>query len=161
MHVCPLNSNIPSFVQALGPSLHHLEIASQFHDMDSNDAFATLDLSSATSLKHFCAGSSTRVLSLIPWVLRIISQLPESSPPTLKILQIAFASSRQFFLDLPFLRCLSSILARPGFSKLEIIHFVAFSNVPDEETKHEVISTISTTLEEWNSKGVLRFTFPN
>ncbi|KAF8992364.1 hypothetical protein BDQ17DRAFT_1413386 [Cyathus striatus] len=181
-HASVHNIDISSFIHSLGPSLHHLEITSPFQtllvfgdkilkffvlffalrvkDLWSENPAHSLDLSRTTGLRQFSAGSPARVLTLLPWIVTILSQLPPTSRPTLRVLQIAFASSQQFFLDAPFLRSLASVLSHSQFENLQVIHFVAFSDCNENRLNVRMEQSIKQHMGYWHQKGALRFTFP-
>ena len=69
----------------------------------------------------------------------VLSKVPSSSPAQLRFLQIAFESSRQFYLDQPFLIHLADILSGPAFTALEIIHFVVVNTFASPDVQIETM----------------------
>lgn len=126
-------------------------------DVSSDDIIASLDLSYCTSLRHlnlYCPG---RVLGLISWLPTILNKI---NSPELRTIEISFASSRQFHLDEPYLKYLASILSKPQFKGLELIHLVAVNGRCDaQKTAGVVAKCVRTVLGPWEQKGVLKFSF--
>ena len=91
----------------------------------------------------------------------ILSKIPSSSPAQLRFLRIAFKSSRQFYLDQPFLIHLAHILSGPAFTALEIIHFVVVNTFasPDVQIKKMIVDRVRCVFNSWHEKGTVRFTF--
>lgn len=116
-----------------------------------------LDLRYTTHLQYLSLGFPNCVLGVMPWILCILYRL--GAP--LRGLQISFSASRQFILDLPFLKFLSKVLQEPQFLKLELIRFFAFNTLGDEEVKSLVVKHISESLRSWDQDGKLSFTFPS
>lgn len=92
-------------------------------------------------------------------MVRLLDQMPDSSGPTIRTLQLAFASSRQFHLDQPYLRCLAKVLSKSMFSALKTIHIVAFSQTVDSSLDITVMSSVTEALDYWHQRDALRFTF--
>lgn len=116
-----------------------------------------MDLSNARSLRYITLGSSRSVLSLMTWVPVLLTQVPPSS--AVKEVRIAFASSRQFDLDQPFIRWLASTLSgeRRPFHSLDSIHFMAFGTLGNEEIEENISSTIRAEFAD--RAGVVKFSF--
>ncbi|KAF8885485.1 hypothetical protein BD779DRAFT_1673659 [Infundibulicybe gibba] len=157
--ISAINDDVSSLLRALGPSLHHLELSSQSLYTLSDTGLHTLNLSDLPHLTHLSLGSSARVLSLLSWIVVLLEQIPKSTRPALRVLRIAFASSRQFHLDIPFLRCLAEVLTRPQFGRLQVIHFVAFNDFVDQELELTVERVVGDILSAWAQQGILKFTF--
>lgn len=116
-----------------------------------------MDLSAAHSLRYITLGSSRSVLSLLTWVPVLLTQVPPSA--SIKEVRIAFASSRQFDLDQPFIRWLARMLSgdRRPFHCLESVHFMAYGTLGNEEIEDNISKSI---LEEFGSRAdVVHFSF--
>ena len=77
----------------------------------------------------------------------------------MKEVRIAFASSRQFDLDRPFIRWLASTLSEDNkpFHALESVHFMAFGTLGDETIEENICGTV---LAEFAVRSnVVKFSF--
>ncbi|KAK7442507.1 hypothetical protein VKT23_016105 [Stygiomarasmius scandens] len=147
----------PSLLKSLGPFLKRLQIISQ-HNVLSDRTITALDISSNTSLQYLSFYSPDRVFGMISWLHPILRQITGYS---LRILEVAFASSRQFHLDQRLLRFVGRELERPQFSQLKIIHFWVnrMHSRYDVALENNIVKYVKETLSNWSEKGVLRFTF--
>ncbi|KAJ3501670.1 hypothetical protein NMY22_g18844 [Coprinellus aureogranulatus] len=93
----------------VGSDITHIEILAK-HSSETGEPWpfptARMDMSCAHSLRYITVGSSRSVLSLLTWVPILLIQVPTTA--SVKEVRIAFASSRQFELDQPFIRWLAS-----------------------------------------------------
>ncbi|KAF8149082.1 hypothetical protein B0H34DRAFT_679389 [Crassisporium funariophilum] len=146
-----VNADVHGTIRRLGTSLYDLQV--------QLERGPSQNLSFSPCLRRISIGSPTLVLSIMTWVPRILYSLAKTDTPALKILEIIFASSRQFHLDKPFLRCLSVVLSQPQYSGVLKIHFIAYYHIFDDEVEQTIVKVIQGGLERWNSRGLLEFSF--
>ncbi|KAG7444639.1 uncharacterized protein BT62DRAFT_217402 [Guyanagaster necrorhizus] len=146
----------PSVIlRLLGSSLNYLEIVS-LADTSSDTIISTVDLSSNTSLRRLSLSSPFRVLSLNPWLNHVLLQI---TSPCLRVLDIAFAASRQFHLDEPFLKYLDKLLASPQFAELQLIQLIVVNGRLYPDLRLSMDSCVRSAMPSWDKKGVLRVSF--
>ncbi|PPR04821.1 hypothetical protein CVT24_007081 [Panaeolus cyanescens] len=157
------NSTVSSSLQSLGLSLHHLSVRFHLYDFQTfspDDMLQTFDLSATPQLRKLSLGSSSHVLSLMPWVPAILYTLSKSDSSTLTTLEIVYASSRQIHLDRAFLRYLSFALSEPPFKALQTIHFVGYQDNPTDLSLQKLVKDlIKSVLWRWDEKSMLEFSF--
>ncbi|KAK0472012.1 hypothetical protein IW261DRAFT_1571258 [Armillaria novae-zelandiae] len=144
-----------AILRSLGSSLNYLEIVS-LADISSDTIISTVDLSSNTSLRRLSLSSPFRVLSLIPWLNHVLLQI---SSPCLRVLDIAFAASRQFHLDEPFLKYLDKVLSSPQFTELQLIQLIVVNGRLYPDLHLGMDSCVRSAMPSWDRKGVLRVSF--
>ncbi|KAL0576792.1 hypothetical protein V5O48_005200 [Marasmius crinis-equi] len=140
-------SDASGLLRSLGPLLNTLELRSTA-DVFCDSILRSLDISQNASLSEVKFISPDRVLGTISW----LPDLLQSVPPSIRSIEIAFASSRQFALDLPVLYHISSILDAPRFHNLQIVYFnVCNTSRPDPDLnqtiKEQILSAFSRS--EW------------
>ena len=178
-------ADMPALLRQIGPVLRELDVdfqPEQMHgqyllpslftrfqtylsflfgaDLFLDSVVNAIDLSTARSLRHIRLGSSTHVLSCMHWVPNVLCGLPAASSPSLKVLAIRFASSRQFHLDRPFLRFLTRCLCKRQYSAVRKIHFIAHHDGPfDQCIERAITQSIQAELPHYHKQGLVRITF--
>ncbi|KAF9477740.1 hypothetical protein BDN70DRAFT_880851 [Pholiota conissans] len=154
-------ADIQTLLRTIGPSLRTLDIDFQLpYSSLLEHLVNALDLSVTPRLRHIRIGSSTRVLSFMDWVPRVLYGLAKTNHPCLDVLEIRFASSRQFHLDRPFLRCLTVGLEEPQYSAIKKINFIAYhDNLFDKDVEKAITQTIQKDLMRWHEQGLIALTF--
>ncbi|KAF5345996.1 hypothetical protein D9758_013864 [Tetrapyrgos nigripes] len=149
--------NASCLLRSLGPLLTRLTIVSRQHVL-SDRTISSLDISNNTSIQYLSFFSPDRVFGMISWLLPILKQVTTTN---LQILEIAFAASRQFYIDQRLLPHISRELDRVEFAQLKIIHFLVNSRNArgDVRLESSIVEHVRRTLASWDQRGVLRFTF--
>ncbi|KAF9262488.1 hypothetical protein L218DRAFT_1000691 [Marasmius fiardii PR-910] len=140
----------------LGPLLNTLEIVSTA-DVFGDLTMRSLDLSQNQRLSELKFISPDRVLGTISWLPALLA----SAPPSLRSIQIAFAASRQFNLDLPFLLRIVNILDPRRFQELRLVHFDIFSPRSDTDLDQTIKEQICSAFarSEWSRNRINRIEF--
>jgi hypothetical protein len=127
-------------------------------DILSDRVISSLDISSNTSIQYLSFFSPDRVFGMISWLLPILKQVTTTK---LQVLEIAFAASRQFYIDQRLLPHIGRELERAEFAQLKMIHFLVNRRNArgDVGLESSIVEHVRKTLAYWDRKGVLRFTF--
>ncbi|KJA25054.1 hypothetical protein HYPSUDRAFT_435296 [Hypholoma sublateritium FD-334 SS-4] len=156
-------ADMPTLLRQIGPALRELDVDFQpelMHGLLLDSVVNALDLSAARFLRRIRLGSSTHVLSCMHWVPNVLYGLSAVNNPSLKVLAIRFASSRQFHLDRPFLRFLTRGLCKRQYSAVRKIHFIAHHDCPfDQCTERAITQSIQAELPHYHKQGLVRITF--
>ncbi|KAK1219463.1 hypothetical protein PQX77_017835 [Marasmius sp. AFHP31] len=154
-----MSGDASPLLRRVGSMLDVLEIRTTADAVLPDSILQSLDISQNTALSGLNFLSPDRVLGTMSWLPIML----ENAPCSLRSIEIAFAASRQFPLDLLILNHIVKILDAHKFHDLQLVHFRIANSRPDPDLdqmiKEYIDSAFQSQRSEWleNSPSTLKF----
>ncbi|KAJ8077605.1 hypothetical protein PM082_002037 [Marasmius tenuissimus] len=152
-----MSGDASPLLRRVGPMLDVLEIRTTADAVLPDSILQSLDISQNTALSGLNFLSPDRVLGTMSWLPIML----KDAPCSLRSIEIAFAASRQFPLDLPFLYHIINVLDEHNFHDLQLVHFRIANSRPDPDLDQMIKDHIYSAFQhsEWleNSPSTLKF----